>query len=111
MVSFGGSGWDAIPDLNGNLEALPVWGGYIGYQHYWNVHLSSTFVYGYAEILNALDQPTNFLFTGSYASGNVYWHIVGPLNFALEVIYGNRTDEFGRFGQDIKAQFVFEYNF
>ncbi len=111
LVSFGGSGWDAIPDLNGNLEALPVWGGYIGYQHFWNVHLSSTFVYGYAEILNALEQPTDYLFTGSYASGNVYWHIVGPLNFAFEVIYGNRRDEIDRFGQDIRGQFVFEYNF
>lgn len=111
LVSFGGSGWDAIPDLNGNLEALPVWGGYIGFQHFWNIHLSSTFVYGYAEILNSIGQPNKYLFQGSYASGNLYWHVVGPLNFALEILYGNHTDEIQRFGQNYRTQFVFEYNF
>ncbi len=113
LVSFGGSGWDAIPDLNGNLEANPVWGGYVGYQHYWTpkLNVSSTFVFGYAEIRNKLKTPTNYLFTGSYMSGNVYWNVVGPLNFALELIYGNRRDEIDRFGQDLRAQFVFEYNY
>lgn len=113
LVSFGGSGWDAIPDLNGNLIANPVWGGYAGFQHYWNtkLNLSSTFVYGYAEIRNQLGTPTDKLFSGSYMSGNVYWNVVGPLNFAVEVIYGNRRDEIDRFGEDVRAQFVFEYNF
>lgn len=111
LVSFGGSGWDAIPDLNGNLIANPVWGGYIGYQHYWAKKVSSTVVYGYAEIFNQLKTPSDHLFTGSYISGNAYWNIVGPLNFALEIIYGNRRDEFNKYGDDIRAQFVFEYNF
>jgi DcaP outer membrane protein len=111
LVSFGGSGWDAIPDLQGNLSANPVWGGYIGYQHFWGEHTSSTFVYGYAEIFNPLGIPSDKLFAGSYASGNLYWHIVGPLNFAGEVIYGTHIDEFNRFGNNIRFQFVFEYNF
>ena len=111
LVSFGGSGWDAIPDLNGNLVANPVWGGYVGFQHYWTPKVSSTLVYGYAEIFNELKIPSDHLFVGSYISGNVYWNVVGPLNFAMEVIYGNRRDEFDKFGEDIRAQFVFEYNF
>ncbi|WP_020532750.1 DcaP family trimeric outer membrane transporter [Flexithrix dorotheae] len=112
LVSFGGGGWDALPDTQGNLVALPVYGGYFGYQHFWgSTAMSSTFVYGYAAVDNPFDLPNDHLFTGSYVSGNIYWQPIGPLNFALEFIYGNRRDEFGNYGDNIRGQFVFEYNF
>ena len=122
LVSFGGGGWDAVPDTKGNLELVPVYGGYVGYQFFWGKknyakrdhdHFSSTFVYGYVHLENP--QQTNFgnptLLTGSYASANLYWHVVKPLNIAIEGIYGFRTDEYESDGNDLRIQMVVEYNF
>ena len=122
LVSFGGGGWDAVPDGEGNLGLVPIYGGYVGYELFWGKknynnrdrnHFSSTFVYGYVALNNP--QYTKFgnptLLTGSYASANVYWNVVGPLQIALEGIYGFRTDEFESTGQNVRIQAVVEYNF
>lgn len=112
LVSLGGSGWDAAPDSNGNLVALPVWGGYFSYQHYWGKSdFSSTTVLGYATVDNPFNQPTEHLFNGFSSTLNVYWQPLGPLSFAVEGIYGTHTDEFDSFGDNIRIQFVFEYSF
>lgn len=124
LVSFGGGGWDAVPDTKGNLELVPIYGGYVGYQLFWGKknygnrssnHFSSTFVYGYVQLDNPLDgpvlKPAETLLTGSYASANLYWHVVKPLNIAIEGIYGERTDEFGSYGNNLRVQMVMEYNF
>ena len=120
LVSFGGGGWDAVPNLQGDLEAVPIYGGYVGYQIFWGKknyenrksnHFSSTLVYGYVQLENPLNAPKPTLLTGSYASANVYWHVVEPLNIAIEGIYGERTDEFESAGYNLRIQAVVEYNF
>ena len=112
LVSLGGAGWDAAPDANGNIVALPVWGGYLSYQHYWgSSDLSSTAVAGYAVVDNPFNKPTRYLFNGFSGSINLYWQPVGPLNFAVEGLYGTREDEFDNKGDNVRVQFVFEYAF
>lgn len=120
LVSFGGGGWDALPNFEGELVPVPIYGGYIGYQHYWDGRdysnpeesdWSSTFVYGYVELRNPLKIPKRTLLTGHYVSANLYWHMADPINFAIEGIYGFRTDEFESKGQNLRIQFVMEYNF
>ena len=122
LVSFGGGGWDAVPDTKGNLDLVPIYGGYVGYQLFWGKknyanrdhnYWSSTFVYGYVNLDNP-QYPTlgnQTLLTGSYASANLYWHIVQPMNIAIEGIYGFRTDEFLSPGDNLRIQMVVEYNF
>ncbi len=112
MVSLGGSGWDAAPDANGNMIALPVTGGYFSYQHYWGESsFSSTAVAGYAVVDNPKDNPTEFLFNGFYGSVNLFWQPLGPLSFAIEGIYGTHVDEINRFGDNTRLVMVFEYSF
>ncbi len=120
LVSFGGGGWDAIPNHQGDLDLVPIAGGYLGYQHYWGKkslesleenHFSSTFVYGYVYLKNPIETPKPSLLTGSYASANLYWHLSGPMQFAVEGIYGYRTDEYESPGDDLRVQFIMEYNF
>jgi len=94
----------------------------VGYQLFWGKknyanrdhnHWSSTFVYGYVNLDNP-QYPTlgnQTLLTGSYASANLYWHIVKPMNIAIEGIYGFRTDEFLSSGDNLRIQMVVEYNF
>jgi hypothetical protein len=112
LVSLAGAGWDAAPDANGSFIALPVWGGYLSYQHFWgNSDFSSTAVAGYSAVTNPLNNPSRFLFRGISASANIYWQPLGPLSFALEGIYGVREDEFENMGDNYRLQFVFEYAF
>lgn len=112
LVALGGRGWDAAPDQEGNIVALPVWGGYLSYQHFWGQSdLSSTIVAGYSVVDNPWNSPSDHLFRGFSGSGNIYWQPVGPLNFALEGIYGWHEDEFDRTGDNLRLQFVFEYAF
>ena len=58
LVSFGGGGWDAVPE-DGNLKLVPIYGGYAGYQYFFGKkkydtretnHFSSTLVYGYVQV-------------------------------------------------------------
>lgn len=120
LVSFGGGGWDALPDFQGELVAVPIFGGYVGFQHFWDgldpnddeeSDWSSTFVYGYVQLDNPFEIPENTLLTGHYASANLYWHLAQKINFAVEGIYGFRTDEFESRGDNLRIQFVMEYNF
>ena len=112
LVALGGRGWDALPDLNGEIVALPVWGGYLSYQHFWGQSdFSSTVVGGYVAVENPLNYPTRYLIRGVSGSANIYWQPVGPLNFAIEGIYGSHEDEFGKYGDNFRIQFVFEYAF
>jgi hypothetical protein len=112
LVALGGRGWDAAPDLDGNIVALPVWCGYLSYQHFWGQSdFSSTVVAGYAVVENPHNYPGRNLFRGFSGSANIYWQPVGPLNFAIEGIYGYREDELQRNGDNYRIQFVFEYAF
>lgn len=121
LVSFGGGGWDAIPNLQGGIDTVNTYGGFLSYQYYWGnkakfsdgnqSKLSSTLVYGYVHLGNPLELPQDTLLTGSYASANLYWHLLPQLNFAFEGIYGYRTDEFGSSGDDVRLQFIMEYAF
>ena len=122
LVSFSGGGWDAVPDTKGNLDLVPIYGGYIGYQLFWGKknyanrdhnYWSSTFVDGYVNLDNP-QYPTlcnQTLLTGSYASANLYRQIEQPMNIAIEGIYGFRTDEFLSPGDNLRIQMVAEYNF
>ena len=112
LVSLGGAGWDAAPDKSGNIIALPVWGGYISYQHHWgSSDFNSTLLAGYAVVENPFNNPSRYLFKGFNGSANIYWQPVGPLSFAVEGIYGTHEDEFANFGDNFRLQFVFEYSF
>jgi len=120
LVSFGGGGWDAVPDSKGDLELVTIYGGYIGYQFFYGKknwdnreknHFSSTFVYGYAQLNNPLEIPNKTLITGHYASANLYWNLISPLNLALEGVYGFRTDEYGSSGDNLRILFSMEYKF
>lgn len=121
LVSFGGGGWDGLPNAEGKLEEIPVYGGYLSYQYYWGrklsrdgkARMSTTLLYGSVYLVNPLDEDfgSSMLIQGYYGSANLYWHVEGPLNVAMEVIYANRTDETGSSGGDTRIHFILEYNF
>ena len=122
MDSVGGL--DGVFDPDGRLQALPVFAGYVAYQHYWKrdpftmfgakdllKNLRSTFVYGYTQVDNF-----DFMAADSYAKTqratmNLIWSPISALDLGFELLWGERTnldDEKGAARQfQIVASFYF----
>lgn len=113
LVGIGGYSWDAVPDGSGNISLVPLIGGFIGYDHYWdaNKKFSSSIVGGYIKIKNeALPTPGD-LMTGYWGLINLYWHPVKSLDIALEYVAAYRENTLNESGDGARIQFMVQYNF
>lgn len=111
LVSFGGKGFNVVNIPNEGLQTVPVYGGYLAYQHFWSTEFSSTLVAGGALVSNEWLDSIGNIFEGSYSSLNIYWHSVKRVNMAFEVQYATHRDLLDEFGDAIRLQFVMEYEF
>lgn len=100
---------DGIPDGNGNLDPVPVLGGFLGYQFSYGRHkkFNSSLVYGYSDIQNET-YPTlgNSLIRGNYFSGNLMFLAFPRVNVGFEGCYGNRFNYLDKSGNAFRVQFV-----
>lgn len=117
MVGYSGLGLEAVPDLRGGLTGTPVWGGYLGYQHFWSARWSSTAVGGFARVENdVLDQVGDISRT-LYGSLNLYWRPHPVLDAGVELLYGRNREPTpaepldGESGDGMRVQFTVEYAF
>lgn len=113
LVGFEGYNWDAVPTGDGNIELLPLIGGFIGYDHYWDKEkkFSSTAVFGYVNIKNqVLPTPGDFM-TGYWGLVNFYWHPVENMDIALEYVAAYRENTFNETGDGARVQFLVQYSF
>lgn len=110
LVGLGGYNLDAVP-FNNKLEALPVYGGYFGYQHYWNSNLNSSFLYGYQKVENNLYKDFSNPFEGNYYSANLFFDPIENVSFGFEFVYGDRKDINDNSGRNHRAYFTVEYSF
>jgi hypothetical protein len=83
-------GLDAAPKSQTNLalEALPLFGTYGSYQHYWLPVLRSSATFSLLQLQNTQFQPATTYHKGTYSSANLIWNVVGSLNVGAEFIYG-----------------------
>lgn len=81
---------DAAPKslANLSLEALPVFGTYGSYQHWWAPNVRSSATFSFVRVNNTAFQAGNTYHEGAYASGNLIWRVVGSLDLGGEFIYG-----------------------
>ncbi len=70
------------------LRALPEFGGYFGYQHYWTPKVRSSVIYGFVQVNNTAYQGGSTYHKSDYMSGNLIWNVVGSLNVGSEFLYG-----------------------
>ena len=110
LVGLGGYGLDAIYYKN-NLEVLPVYGGYMGYQHYWGSKLNSSLLYGYQKVENDFEPILSNVFSGNYYSANLFYEPLEHINLGLEFIYGDNTDYLDNKGRNHRFYFTMEYSF
>ncbi len=117
MVGYSGLGLDAIPDLDGGLTGAPVWGGYLGYQHFWSDRWSSTAVAGSARVENDVLDFVGDISQTAYGSVNLYWHPLPGLGAGVEFLYGYNREPTpaepldGESGEGARVQFTVEYAF
>lgn len=107
---LGGSGQDAVLDAEGNLVALPAWGGFVSYQHAWTASLRSSLSVGMLQVENVAAQPENAFHRSRYGGLNLVWNIRGPTWVALEFLKGWRWDKDRQRGDASRIQVSLQYN-
>lgn len=110
LVGLGGYGLDAI-SYKKELYAMPVYGGYVGYQHFWNSNLNSSVMYGYQEVQNRLYADYSNVFVGNYYSANLFFNPIEHILMGFEFVYGDKTDYLDQKGRNHRFYFTMEYSF
>ncbi len=103
---------DAVFDGDtSSLETLPVFGAYVGMQHWWTESLSPTAVYGSLDVSNLGIQPADALDKTRYLSANVVWRPHSQFLFGAEYLWGSREDKDGARGTDNRIQLTSKLSF
>jgi len=113
---IGGAFNDGPPDAafdsaTNSLVAIPTFGWFASYEHWWTPKLYSTFVYGSLDQDNQGFQPANAFQKTQYASGNLVWMPFEQWLFGVEFLYGTREDKNGADGADFRTQFTSKFTF
>ena len=104
-----GLGLDGMVTPQGKLKLFSATGAWVGIQHWWIAPLRSTVSYGYLRIgddaLQPLPGDTNGIFHEShYASANLIYSPIPPLDIGIEYLFGYRRTTDGRSGIDNRIQ-------
>ena len=108
-----GLGLDAAPISLGNLSlrALPLFGTYGSYQHYWSPIIRSSATAGFVQIQNTAFQPANTYHKSGYSSVNLIWNPVGSFDLGAEFLYGRVQEKSGASANDPRFQITGRYTF
>jgi hypothetical protein len=93
------------------LKALPVFGSYGAYQHFWSSKLRSSLIYGFAQIQNTEFQGGSLFHQSNYSAANLIWNAIGSLNLGAEFLYGWRVNKDGSSANAPRIMLSAKYNF
>ena len=110
IVDLFGLGVDAGFNAQGHLVAIPGFGVYGAYQHYWNKDWRSTATYGYNRIDNVYSEPPEAFRSSQYAAANLIWHIRSTISVGGELLYGTHLEKSGALGNDTRVQMAIQYD-
>jgi len=101
---------DAAFDSDGNLEAIPYFGGMLGYTHHWNDSFRSTLSYGYVHLDNTASQEGDAYHVTHYGSLNLMWQLRQRLSVGIEQLYGFKEAKDGSDGDVFRTQLGLVYS-
>jgi hypothetical protein len=104
-------GLDAVFAPDGSLEALPIFGGYAAFQHWWDERMRSTFLISFVRIDNYDYQPDDAYKQTSRASGNFIWSPIPRVDIGAELIWGERTNKDSNDASALQLQLATKYRF
>ena len=104
---------DAAPvsATNLSLRALPLFGTYASYQHYWSLSVRSSLTAGFVQLQNTAFQGANIFHQSAYSSANLIWNPVGSLDLGAEFLYGRVEQKSGASASDPRFQITGRYTF
>lgn len=105
------SGNDAVVKDNGDLKALPAFGGFVYYDHWWQKDLSSSFGGGYVWLDNHENQLEEAIHRSLYSSANIIWYPADPIKVGLELLYGRLEVLDGGTADNTRIQTSFSFKF
>lgn len=97
--------------LRPRAELVPLLGLVAFYDHYWNARYSTSIGYSRTQVDNANLQDANAFKSGEYALTNLLYKPAKNVLIGGEVLWGSRTDKNGDYGNDVRTQISFKYNF
>jgi hypothetical protein len=92
-------------------KAVPLEGLSLYYDHYWNDQFSSSVGWSRTQVDNTSFQDPSAFHHGDYASVNVLYTPADSLLFGVEALWGEREDNDGSSGEDLRIQFSAKYSF
>lgn len=114
-------GGDAVFDPEGNLQALPVFGGYVSYGHLWPKDfwflkswpgiMSSNFTFSWVAIDNYDYQADKDYKRTLRASANIIYLPTKNLRVGAELLWGERKNKDNSKGDATQIQFSARYTF
>jgi len=104
-------GLDATFAPDGSLEALPIFGGYAAFQHWWDERMRSTFLISFVRIDNYDYQPDDAYKQTARFSGNFIWSPVPRVDIGTELIWGERTNKDNNNASALQLQLATKYRF
>jgi|WetSurMetagenome_2_1015567.scaffolds.fasta_scaffold10740_3 hypothetical protein len=103
------SNMDAAFNNDGNLKALPYFGGFFGYTHGWSPKWRSTLTYGYVDLQDELSMGPTAYHRTNYASLNAVYQFRKKMSLGMEVLYGrNQLQDLSK-GDAWRLQFGIAY--
>jgi hypothetical protein len=103
---------DGSLDAAGHVRAIPVYGGFVAYRHWWTESWRSSAAYGY---LGANPSPGSVPDSTSNEvqsfHGNVMWSPVSQVTFGLEYVWATRSLESHEHGDLNRVTFAAKYTF
>ena len=101
---------DGALDSSGKLRVIPAVSAWIAGQYWWRIDLRSSISYGYVylsdDFVATLPGDTEGIFKQShYASANLIWSPIPPLDVGIEYLFGYRQNNDRRSGIDNRLQF------
>ena len=95
----------------GELEALGVESGYIGYERAWTPTWRSAFTYGIVNVHNLTIQPGDALRRTQRGTFNITWSPVPQSDIGFELLTGTRVNKDGQSAPANQIQLGWSYRF
>jgi hypothetical protein len=102
---------DIGPDENLEAEAVPLTGWLLYYDHAWTAQWRSVVGYSAAIQDNTANQTADAMHKGTYTSASLLYSPAKKILMGGELLWGERENNDGASGDDMRVQFSAKYEF
>jgi hypothetical protein len=104
-------GLDGVFDQNANIKALPLFAGFLAYEHWWTSTQRSTFLGSWVNI-NTFDfQPDDAYRKTRRLTANYLWSPIPRVDVGAEFLWGKRINKDKQSGTATQLQLMSRYRF